>query len=427
MADLQRRWWAGLGAAILLVLAGCAPPPPDPFDNRGPIIFVDGHDTSFGKQIEQLVNEWNRRHDYSEKVTFIEMPDATDAHRAQLRAHAQDLAPGDQSEYPSQCYDVVTMDIIWTAEFAKAGYLVPLDRDEFQVDKFLKRPVEAVTLDGRLWAIPMRTDAGLLYYRKDLLDAEHTEPPRTWEQLIRQARTIAPKYGKDGYVGQFNRYEGFTVNAMEAIWAKGGDVLSPQGAVIIQSPQAKAGIKMLASGFEDGWIPRAALTFTEERSREAFQTGSTLFLRNWPYVYQRLSDPKSPVSDKFGVTTLPGPSALGGWNLGVSNCSTHRQTARNFIKFVTDETNQRNLFRTAGFAPAVAALYEDPELRKQFPYLDVLRRSVENSRNRPATPYYGDVSAAIHEYLANALTNPVSTDAMIDSLVEQLTAVTQGR
>lgn len=133
------------------------------------------------------------------------------------------------------------------------------------------------------------------------------------------------------------------------------------------------------------------------------------------------------MATKFDVAPLPGPSALGGWNLGISSCSTHQQTARDFIRFATTEANQRKLFETAGFAPTIAALYHDPALLGRFPYLDVIRRSVASSRNRPATPYYENVSDLVQEYLANALSNPVSADAMTARLAERLGAIAQGR
>lgn len=421
LAD-ARRLVPSLAATVLLVTTGCTPPPPDPFDTRGPIIFVDGPDTSLDKQIAQLVDAWNAERGYSERVTFVEMPYVTDDYRAQLRTRAQDLANVDPDDYPSQCYDVVTMDVIWTAEFAKAGYLVPLDPAEFDIDAMLSRPVEAATLDGELWGVPTRTDVGLLYYRKDLVEA-----PTTWDELIEAASEVGPEHGMDGYVGQFDRYEGLTVNAVEAIWANGGDVLSEEGEVIVDAPEARAGVRMLADGFADGWIPREALRFAEEQSREAFQQGDALFLRNWPYVYSQLADPNSPVAGKFDVAPLPGPGALGGWNLGISSCSTHRQTAREFIDFVASEENQRHLFEKAGFAPTIAELYDDRALRARFPYLDVLRDSVEHSRTRPSTPYYDEVSEAIQEYLTNALSNPVSADAMTTGLAERLTTVSSGR
>jgi multiple sugar transport system substrate-binding protein len=408
---------------VLLVATGCvSPPQPVGFDGRGPIVFVDGPDTSLNSQIARLVDEWNDRRGYSEHVEFREMPFATDDYRAQLRAHAQDLVNAAPGEHAEQCYDVMTLDVIWTAEFADAGYLVSLDADKFNVDRMLRRPVEAVKRNDRLWAVPMRTDPGLLYYRKDLVRA-----PSSWTELIDAARTAGPRHGIDGYVGQFDQYEGLTVNAVEAIWANGGDVLTPDGDVVVDSVEARRGVRMLIDGIEQGWIPRDALRFNEERSREAFQQGNAVFLRNWPYVYSQLADSRSPVADTFGVAPLPGPSALGGWNLGISSCSTHQATARDFIEFVTSEENQRNLFMRAGFAPTIASLYDDEELRDEFPYLEVLRRSVEQSRLRPTTPYYEDVSDAIQELVTEALTNPRRADHMVTTLAQRLAAVSKGR
>lgn len=417
MTDLRR-----LAAAVLLVAAGCAPgpPPADRYDQEGPITFVDGPDTSHGRQFAQLVEKWNDARGIDEEVTFVEMPYATDEHRAQLRARAQDLANADLEEYQAQCYDVMTMDVIWTVEFAERGYLVPLDAEEFDADRFLRQSVDAVTVDGQLWAIPMRADAGLLYYRKDLVD-----PPQTWAELAEIASD--PPDGMDGYVGQFARYEGLTVNAIEAIWGAGGDVLAPDGTVLVGSEEARAGVKLLARGVEDGWIPQEALGFTEEQSRKAFQEGSALFLRNWPYVYRQLADENSPVAERFDVAPLPGPNALGGWNLGISSCSPHRRTARDFIEFLTSEENQRHLFETAGAGPTIASLYEEDELRGKIPFLDVLRESIQNSRPRPAVPYYEDVSDAIQEHVFDALNEPDAADDRIADLEERLTEIARPR
>jgi multiple sugar transport system substrate-binding protein len=407
---------AGLVATILLVATACVAPEPDRFEGTGPIVFVDGPDTSLHRQIAHLADAWNKVHAYSERVSFVEMPYSTDDHRAQLRARAQDLADADREKYASQCYDVMAMDVVWTAEFAEAGYLVPLDPADFGVDAMLAKPVQAVTLNGQLWAVPMRTDVGLLYYRTDLVSS----PPRTWPELVDAARTVGPARDMFGYVGQFNQYEGLTVNAVEAIGAKGGAVLDDKGRVVVDSAPARAGVRMLADGVADGWIPREALRFDEERSREAFQQGHAVFLRNWPYVYSQLADPDSPVVGKFGVAPMPGGGVLGGWNLGVSTCSTHRKTARDFIRFVAGEQNQRTLFERAGFAPSIASLYDDPRLRRDFPYLGVLKAALRDARIRPTTPYYDDVSSAIQEYVSNALTHPVSADVMMGYLAARL-------
>ncbi len=419
---------AALLAATAVPACGSGPDRDEAHGARGAITFVDGQDNTRGGQMARLVQRWNAKRGFKERVEFVESSRASDAHRAQLVATAQDFAQGRDGQAdarsPAQCYDVVMVDVVWTAEFAEAGYLTPLDPAEFGVDRLLPRPVANATVNGTLYAIPARTDAGLLYYRKDLLDSAGFGPPQSWQRLVDIAREVGRANGIDGYVGQLDRYEGLTVNAMEAIWAMGGDVVGPTG-VVVDSPEAKAGIRLLADGLREGWIPRTATGFDEEDSRAHFQDGQAVFMRNWPYVHPVLSAPDSPVAGRFGVAPLPGDSALGGWNLAVSPCSRHQQTARDFIRFFLE--NQRTLLTEGGFAPTVADLYDDPSLRRQVPYLDVLRDAVRGARNRVQTPYYDRVSGLVQESLHRALDGPDSVDATMDRLAEAMRAAIEGR
>ncbi|SES46777.1 ABC transporter substrate-binding protein [Actinokineospora terrae] len=414
---MNKLLYAGL-AVVLAASGACATQPAgdDRVHARGPITFVDGRDTTQDRQVERLVERWNNRRGIKEQVTFVEQSPSSDSHRASLVAAAQDGAlPGARG----RCNDVIVVDAVWTAEFARAGYLLPLNPDEFDIGKFLRVPVENATVDGKLYAIPGRTDAGLLFYRKDYLDAQGLRPPKSWDELIAIANKLRPIYGIDGYVGQLQRYEGLTVNALEAIWSKGGN-LTTDHAITINSPQAKQGVEMLAMGLRDGWIPRAATGFNEERSREHFQAGKALFMRNWPYVYPIMTAPDSPIAAAVGVTTLPGPSALGGWNLAISPCSQHQETARDFIRFYTEESEQRELFAKGGFAPTVRSLYADPVLRSKFPYLEHLHHSLDTARDRVQTPQYDRVSDLIQESLHNALDRPEGVPLRLDQLADDM-------
>ncbi|GGP41702.1 ABC transporter substrate-binding protein [Saccharothrix coeruleofusca] len=421
-----------LAVVAVVVAAGCAEPRHDPeSDGTGPITFVDSSDSSAGQRIADLVEQWNARSSSREQVTFVRMPTATDAYRAQLTSRAQDLAAGRGGQYQSQCYDVVTLDVVWTAEFADAGFLEPLDPAEFDAgfdgDRFLPSAVESVRAGGRTWAVPWRADAGLLYYRADVLAREGLEPPRTWEELAAQARAVAPKHGLAGYVGQFQQFEGLVVNALEAVWAHGGDARD------LASPQAKAGVRMLAEGVEQGWIPREALDYSEQEGLREFREGRVLFMRNWPYTRQLFAAPDSPVRDGFAVTALPGVdarpgvSALGGWNLAVSRCSTRQATARAFIRFLTSEASQRELAEQAGFPPTLRSLYQEPELNARLPHLGVLRASVENARNRPQSKRYDELTGVMQRALHNALRNPRSVDAELDRLAADVEDVLSER
>ncbi|MFE2757605.1 extracellular solute-binding protein [Actinosynnema sp. NPDC059335] len=400
---------------LLVLLAACATPVVDDAEEgEGPITFVDGRDTTEGQQVRELVRRWNATASRHEDVSFVEMPTTTDGHRAQLTARAQDLE--DASGGPD-CYDVMAVDVVWTAAFGAAGHLVPLDPAEFGVERMLGEAVRtAASPDGGLWAVPWRSDAGLLYYRKDVLDREGLRPPTTWEELRRQATEVAPRYGLKGYVAQLSRYEGLTVNAAEAIWAHGGDLEHPDSA------EAKAGVRALAEGIEQGWIPREALKYDENTSLKEFQSGGALFLRNWPFAGPRLAGGESRVADKWAAVALPGPSALGGWNLAVSRCSANQKTARKFIEFVTGEANQRLMARRAGFAPTLRALYDEPGLVSP-----ALRDSLLDARVRRPSPHYDELTSVMQESLHHVLERPDSVDESLDQLAEELSRAEQGR
>ncbi|GAA3238949.1 hypothetical protein GCM10020256_59710 [Streptomyces thermocoprophilus] len=135
----------------------------------------------------------------------------------------------------------------------RGGWIRPLERGRFPLDSFLPPVVGTATYDGRLYAVPYVTNAGLLLYRKDVLDREGLPPPRTWAELERDARTVAPKYGLDGYAGQFLPYEGLTVNAAEAVYSAGGTILGDEGArVTVDSAAAREGIGFLVRGVREG-------------------------------------------------------------------------------------------------------------------------------------------------------------------------------
>lgn len=410
---------------LLVLLAACTTPIEDEArTGRGPITFVDGRDTSAGGQVAKMVERWNERAGLDEQVDFVQMPSSTDAHRAQLAARAQDLVGVPASP---DCYDVMAVDVVWTAEFAAAGHLEPLDPAHFGVDRMLPQAVEAAMSpadearspeERKLWAVPWRTDTGFLYYRKDVLDREGLEPPTTWAELRWQATDVARRHGLEGYVGQFRRYEGLIVNAAEAIWAHDGDLDRPD------APGTKAGVRALAEGIEQGWIPRAALDYDENASLAEFKAGRALFMRNWPYAGPVLDGEDSAVAGRWAKTTLPGAGALGGWNLAVSRCSAHQQTAREFIRFVVGDANQRFMFERAGFAPTSTALYRDPELEAD---LAPLWESLRTARARPTSPHYDELTSVMQENLHHALGRPESVDRSLDRLADELAKAEEGR
>ncbi|MFE2647807.1 ABC transporter substrate-binding protein [Streptomyces nigra] len=414
---------AGRGLLVLVVIltgyiASGAHADEGPGAGRGPMTLATAGDLT--GYLGSVLEGWNRTHP-DERVTLVELPDSADETHAQMTT---DLRDGDRSRF-----DILNIDVSWTSEFAAQGWIRPLERDRFPLDTFLKPVVGTATYDGRLYAVPYVTNAGLLLYRKDVLAEEGVDPPRTWAELERAARTIAPKHGLDGYAGQFLPYEGLTVNAAEAVYSAGGSILGDEGErVTVNSEAARDGIDFLARGVREGWIPRKALTYKEEESKQAFQDGRLLFLRNWPYAYAVASAEGSPVAGKIGAVPLPGPdgpgtSVLGGSNLAVSTHARHPDSAARLLAYLTSEHVQRQVLTRGALPPVRADLYEDPELVRRFPYLPTLRESVRTAAPRPKSPRYGQVSLVVQAVVRDAMAGRDTPEAAVRRLARELDAI----
>jgi multiple sugar transport system substrate-binding protein len=386
-------------------------------DGIGPITFAIGKDNS--SWLANIISGWNQGHP-DQKVTLLLLPEAANDQLAQLVANLQ---------AKSDLYDVIDMDVIWTAEFASNGWIIPLPQGQFPLGDFLKPAVDTALYQGRLYAVPDYSNADLLYYRKDILAKAGKQPPRTWAQLQQLASTVAPKYGLYGYAGTFAQYEGLTVNFASAVQSAGGSILSPEGTrVTVNSAPALAGLQFLVDGFQQGWIPPVALTYEEESAQDAFADGRFLFLDNWPDVYAALSKKDSPVYGKFGVTALPGPdgmgsSSLGGANLGISSYSQHQRTALDFIKYLTDLPNERQMLETGSFPPVWTQLYTDKSLIRTHPYLPVLEQAINSARPRPAITNYDQASLAISSAVYQALTQQKKPQQALTEMAGQLTQI----
>ncbi|PTT69592.1 ABC transporter substrate-binding protein, partial [Arthrobacter sp. HMWF013] len=385
-------------------------------DGRGPITYVQGKDNN--NVVRPFIEKWNAAHP-NEQVTFKEQTDKADQQHDDLVQHFQ----AKQSDY-----DVVSVDVIWTAEFAAKGWLQPL-KDKMAIDtsKMLEAPVEAASYKGTLYAAPKDSDGGILYYRKDLVPT----PPTTWDEMMEMC-SIAKANNIGCYSGQYKQYEGLTVNAAEAINSAGGSVLDKDGKPSLNTPEAKKGLENLVKAYADGNIPQEAITFQEEESRRAFQSGNLLFHRNWPYIYSLITtEGSSAVKDKFGMAALPGAdgpgaSSLGGHSAAISVYSKNKATALDFLKFINEEEQQKFFANQASLAPVLASLYDDTELTTKLPYLTVLKESLSNAVPRPVTPFYPAVTKAVQENAYAALKGEKSAEQALADMQKSIESAGAG-
>jgi len=308
-------------------------------------------------------------------------------------------------------FDVLALDVIWVAEFARAGWLRDVSQllPAAQRSEFFQGPIEAVTWNGRIYAMPWFMDAGVLYYRKDLLAKHRLTPPKTWDELAHAARTIGDREsGVHGFVWQGKQYEGLVCNALEYLWSNGGEVLRA-GRVVLDSPNNRAALAFMRSLITSGVSPEFVTTLTEEPAREIFGRGASVFLRNWPYAWRLFEQPGSAVRGKVGVSALPHaaghPSAatLGGWQLGINRYSKHPQAAERLAQYLASPAAQKALALAYGYNPPRRGLYQDKELLAAQPFLSELRAVYERARPRPVTPHYVRLSQVLQTELSGAL------------------------
>jgi multiple sugar transport system substrate-binding protein len=375
--------------------------------------------------LQDLVDTFNEEHRGEFQVRYREMPADTGQYFDQLRTELQAAA----SEI-----DVIGGDVIWPAQFAANGWILDVsDRfSESERQKFLPAPVDSLVYEGAIYGVPWFTDAGMLYYRSDLLEeAGFSEPPATWEELREMALKTAQDTGtRDGFVFQGAQYEGGTVNGLEYIWTHGGDVLSGEE-VVIESPEAVAGLETERSMIADGVASQAVSTYKEQETDPAFLGGRTVFARNWPYMYALAEDPEVSKIEpgQIGIAPLPAGeggqsfAGLGGWNMMINANSQRQEEAWEFVRWMTGEEAQRQRAISATLLPTRKSLYEDREILEKVPVIRLGKEANQSTKSRPVSPYYSDMSLEMAEQFHASLNGEVSPEQAARTLQTQLEAL----
>lgn len=315
--------------------------------------------------------------------------------------------------------DVFLMDVIWPAEFASAGWALPLDRyfPAAEQANFLKPPMAANQYRGRIFGVPLFIDAGLLYYRKDLLEKHRLSAPRTWPELVEGAKTILARE-KDprlvGFSGQFKQYEGLVCNMMEYILGNGGALWDDKRlSSALDEPRARAAVGFVRDRIIGEISHRGVLAYEEPESLALFTQGQAIFHRNWPYAWAVANDrERSTIAGRVGMVPLPGFSVgtgaatLGGWQIGISRFSTNPELAWRFAAFMTGAEIQKRIALATGRAPTRRALYQDPDIAGKIPQLHSLLETFNQAVPRPTTPVYAPLSNIMQRYFSAALALP---------------------
>jgi trehalose/maltose transport system substrate-binding protein len=372
-----------------------------------------------GRWTRSVAEEWAR--ETGNKLEYISRPNDGSAALQQYQQYWAARSPD---------IDVYLVDVIWQGIAAPHAVDLKNYYKEDEIAAYFPRIIQNNTVNGKLVSIPVYTDAGLLFYRTDLLEKYgYDAPPTTWEELAAMARKIqegeraAGNKDFHGFVFQGKASESVTCNALEWIYSYGGGtIVEPDKNVTINNPKA---IKALDAA--RSWVgtisPVGVTTYGEEEARNVWQAGNACFMRNWPYAYALGADPKSAVSGKFDVTVLPKGGAdghhvacLGGWQLMLSEYSKVPDAAADLIRYLSSAELQKKRTILWSVLPTRPALYSDPDVLAKYPWFEIMPDVFNNAVPRPSTVTgadYNQLSTAFFQNVNKVLTGTESAQEAV--------------
>jgi len=373
-------------AAVVAIVAGAG----SAYAQGVEITYVSGAVGNAVANFDALVQPWEDA--TGNTVTLVPMPASTTDQFGQYRLW---LAAGNPD------IDVYQTDVIWAPQLA--DHFVDLSAAAAELaPQHFPSIIESQTVNGKLVALPIFTDAPALYYRTDLLEKHGASVPTTWEELTATAQMIqdAERAAGDediwGFVWQGNAYEGLTCNALE--WVKsfgGGQIVEPDGTISINNEAAAAALTLAAS-----WVgtisPDGVLAYQEEEARGVWQTGNAVFMRNWPYAYGLGNADDSAVKGLFGVAPLPtgggndtSAATLGGWNVAVSKYSENQEAAISLALYLAGAEAQKQRAINESNLPTIIALYDDADIAAAQPIIPQWKDVFLQAVPRPSAPTLG--------------------------------------
>ena len=389
MRNRGGRWIAGLAAAAAaaIVLAACG----DSGSSGGGVTlnwFIFNEPSGAPQKIAaRCSKQSNGRYN----IKFQYLPAQADQQREQLvrRLGAKD---------PS--LDLLGLDVVWTGEFANAGWVTPVPASTARVvsQNVFPSVLRTARFQNRLYTVPVWSNTQLLWYRKDLVP----NPPKTWDEMINDGEKLGPAKGRVQV--QANRYEGLVVLVNQLIESAGTSVLSGPTTVKLDKAPTEKALAIIGRLSHSNIAAPNITTSTEDTARLGFEAGNSAFQINYPFVYPSAKSNAPKIFKQMGAAQFPAVEAgkpsrppIGGINIGVSSYSKHKAEAFAATECLVQPQNQLEVASLGGLPPVRQDLYNRPEIDKVYPgFADEIRRSIQNAAPRPSeSPAYQDLSLAI--------------------------------
>ena len=340
---------------------------------------------------QKIADACSKQSNGAYKIKFEYLPSQADQQREQL---VRRLGAKDSS------LDLMGLDVVWTGEFANAGWLKPVPPKTAAAvsDKVFDSVLQTARFKGRLYTVPIWSNTQFLWYRKD----RSPQPPKTWDEMIDAAEKLGPDKGRIQV--QANRYEGLVVLVNQLIESAGTSILAgPKTMKLEQAPTEKA-LAVLGRLSHSPIAASNLTTSTEDTARLGFESGDSTFMINYSFVYPSAKSNAPDIFKQMAAAKYPqvDPSKpakppIGGINIGVSAYSKHPAEAFAAAQCLVKPENQLQVAELGGLPPVRSDLYDQPEIEKAFPgFAQVVKESIESAAPRPSeSPAYQDLSLAI--------------------------------
>jgi multiple sugar transport system substrate-binding protein len=370
-----------------------------------------------GGAYDKAVADCNKEANGEYQINYIRLP--TDANQ-QRELIVRRLAAKDKD------IDLIGMDVIWTAELAEAGWILPWEgeRRTAATEGKLEGPLKTVDYKGKIWGLPFTSNTQLLWYRKDRVDP----PPDdfTWDEMIDDAIDKGTSIEV-----QARQYEGLTVWINALIAGAGGQIVTQQGDVKVNDT-AKRAAEIESKLGKSPAAPPGMSTNAEDQARLGFESGRSDYQVNYPFVYpsaeavggdfqKNMGWARYPRTDKDKPSRPP----LGGINLGVSKYGETPDMAFKAAECIANDQHQGDAAELGGLPPTTESVYDTEQVEKAYPFADLLRESIETAAPRPVTPAYSDISLAIQKTYSPP--DGVDPNGIVQRLRDRIDRAVQGK
>lgn len=346
-------------------------------------------------------------------------------------------------------YDLITVDIVWSGEFAKNGWTSDLtdwiNRDKAEIDYNDILPVTWTlgSWDGKQVAFPMAGYANSLIYRKDLFEdpkekadfkakyGYELNTPQTMDQLRDIAEFFTrPDKNMYGLVANGARGPAVAQDWMEYMRGFGAQVVDSNGNVLVDSPESIASLQLFVDIF-DKWAPPGAIGYWWDDRETAYRTGQAVMQSSWSIARAGYENEEiSLVAGKTGMAVTPrvkGADALygfGGWGVGINADSAEQEAAWAFIKYITGKEAQKAWMLNDG-APIRRSTLTDPELKKEMPWLGEILTVFENGDGdyRPRFPQATEIQSILGLRVNQAITHELTAEQALKEAAKEIKAL----